>query len=149
MLNLWAMVDASDKMVGGREIARRTHVRDGLIHQLSPYIQIADNPTHRKVLGEKIITDYRATDFIAATQRYVRKYSPALAEMISKHTEFPVWSRVTLHHDRLPFAPLGGRKIDLIRVSPPVYDRYNRLQRQSHADTVLISYSDQPGIHRT
>ncbi|KAF8601988.1 hypothetical protein BDV93DRAFT_222927 [Ceratobasidium sp. AG-I] len=61
---------------------------------------------------------------------------------------FPVWSRARLHHDPLPFAPLLGRKIDLIRTSPAVYDRYNRPKRQAQFDTVLVSDpSREPGLH--
>ncbi|KAF8595396.1 hypothetical protein BDV93DRAFT_456883, partial [Ceratobasidium sp. AG-I] len=122
--------------------------KDRAIHLLSPYIQIAAAPTHPKVLGSSIIADYGATDFIPALRRYVRQFSTTAADIIHKDMPFPVWSRFSLHHDCLPFAPLVGRKIDLVRASPAVYDRYNRQQRQARFDTVLLANSSAPpGLH--
>lgn len=127
----------------------RTRLREMETYRLSPYIQIAASPTNKKTLGLKIIADNSAPDFIGAIRTYVHPFSPMFAEIIHDRMEFSVWSRVTLHHDRLPFAPLAGRKIDHIRASPATYDRFHRLQRQPQFDTVLVSdASGQAGLHR-
>ena len=118
---------ANSERVGQRAplLRGRTHLRDAQIYWLSPFIQIAKNPTHCKVLGLKIIADYGATDFIGAIQQYVQPFSPMFADMVHEEMAFSVWSWVTLHHDRLPFAPLARQKIDHVRASPPSYNQYN------------------------
>lgn len=127
----------------------QTRGKDKAIHFLSPYIQIAAAPTHPKVLGRVIIADYGAKDFIGVLREYVRQYSPVVADLLHEDMPFQVWGRFSLHHDPLPFAPLVGRKIDLIRASPALYDRHNRQQREAQFDTVLVADSSTPyGLHR-
>ncbi|KAF8600617.1 hypothetical protein BDV93DRAFT_510657 [Ceratobasidium sp. AG-I] len=121
-----------------------TRGKEKAVHHLSPFIQIAATPTHAKVLGTRLIADYGASDLIGTLQEYVQRFSPLTADKLHEEMLFQLWSRFSLHHDPIPFAPLVGRKIVLVRASPPHYDQYHCQQRQAHFDTVLLADSSAP-----
>lgn len=105
--------------------------------QFDPSLEIARSPTHPKVRGADIIRNHHAVGFIEAVTDYVKQLDPNLAFQINENAYFGIWSRFALHHRHLPFAPLVGRHIDLVRASPARKSR-GRVTKHAYFDTVLL-----------
>ncbi|KAG9080880.1 hypothetical protein FRC06_006036, partial [Ceratobasidium sp. 370] len=114
------------------------HAKEREIYQFRPSLYIAKEPTFPKVLGSDIIRRHHAPSFIDTVTDYVRQFDQNPAFHLDEHAIFGVWSRYSLHHPFLPFAPLVGRNVDLVRASPAIHNSRGRVTQQAFFDTVLI-----------
>ncbi|KAG8713982.1 hypothetical protein FRC09_018121, partial [Ceratobasidium sp. 395] len=87
----------------------------------SPHVSIPITPTAGSVQGLDIIGTYGAADLIPALHQYLNKNKPRQnipsTFFPTAHHSFPVWHRLYLHHQPLPFDP-EHRKRDVIRARP-------------------------------
>ncbi|KAG8682802.1 hypothetical protein FRC09_016518 [Ceratobasidium sp. 395] len=122
-----------------------------LEHHPDPILCYAKTPSKPRITGKDIARQHEAPGFLKAVKEFVSRLPDGEehAELLSDHLRFGVWTKISLVHDRLPFAPLVGRKIDLIRARPVrVSERLIR-QRTSTFDTVLLEVDPSAhGIHR-
>jgi hypothetical protein len=112
----------------------------------NPTLSIAIKPTCGRVRGIDIMAKYGAADLIPALHAYLdehgtRKLPPNF--LPTAYHEFPVWHRLYLRHETLPFDPDWTRR-DVIRARPA--DDKN----ECVFDVALILHNrDHFGIHRT
>ncbi|KAG9089203.1 hypothetical protein FS749_001534 [Ceratobasidium sp. UAMH 11750] len=124
------------------------HVKEDEVYQPAPAIRIAKRPAITNITGAAIVSDYHAPGFVEAVVDYVHVHSRHLAWLIDEHARFGVYPRFTLIHPRLPFAPLVGYKVDLVRAAPARHTMDGR-NRPPTFDTVLLEErSDRIGLHR-
>ncbi|KAG8766028.1 hypothetical protein FRC12_007131 [Ceratobasidium sp. 428] len=117
-----------------------------------PILCYAKSPSKPSVTGRDIALQHQAPSFLKAVQDYVSQLPGAAedARLLGDHLRFGVWTKVSLVHDRLPFAPLVGRKTDLIRARPVRPSERLIRQRTSTYDTALVEVDPSAhGIHRT
>jgi hypothetical protein len=86
----------------------------------NPTLSIAARPTSGRVRGIDLATKYGATGFIPALHTYLgqhatRKLPPNFFP--TTYDEYPVWHRLYLRHETLPFDP-DWTKRDVIRARP-------------------------------
>ncbi|KAG8710043.1 hypothetical protein FRC08_017694 [Ceratobasidium sp. 394] len=111
----------------------------------NPTLSIARKPTAGRVRGLDIITKYGAVDFVPALHAYLnvhgtRRLPPNF--LPTAYHEYPVWHRLYLRHDALPFDPEWPRR-DVVRARPESTDQ------DSVFDVALYLHdSEQFGIHR-
>jgi hypothetical protein len=116
-------------------------VKEQDIYQFRPTLQIAKEPTYPRVRGSNIIHDHNATGFIGTIINYVQQFDKNLAFQLDEDAYFGVWSRFSLHHSYLPFAPLVGKCIDLVHASPARCNSHGRVTKQAFFDTMLLDDS--------
>ncbi|KAG8683043.1 hypothetical protein FRC09_016338 [Ceratobasidium sp. 395] len=87
-----------------------------LEHHPNPIVCYAKSPSKSSITGSDIALQHEAPGFLAAFQDYVSRLPGGAehARLLGDHQRFSVWTKISLVHDRLPFAPLVGRKTDLI-----------------------------------
>jgi hypothetical protein len=111
----------------------------------NPTLSIAVRPTSGRVRGIDIATKYGATNLVSALHTYLgqhatRKLPPNFFP--TAYDEYPVWHRLYLRHETLPFDPDWTRR-DVIRARPA--DDNN----ECVFDVALILYNRENfGIHR-
>ncbi|KAG9089920.1 hypothetical protein FRC06_001305, partial [Ceratobasidium sp. 370] len=111
----------------------------------NPTLSIARKPTAGRILGIDIMSKYGAPDFIPALHAYLnvhgtRRLPPNF--LPTAYHEYPVWHRLYLRHDALPFDPEWPRR-DVVRARPESKDQ------DSVFDVALLLHNcEQPGIHR-
>ncbi|KAG8731844.1 hypothetical protein FRC10_001428 [Ceratobasidium sp. 414] len=130
------------RLAGGR---RATSDVNGHVVYPNPMLSIALRPTAR-VRGLDIITKYGATGLIHALHKYLKKHGKRpnfpTAFLPTTHHKYPVWHRLYLYHNPLPFDPEHAKR-DVIRARPqgPVLDRA--------FDVALLRYHEAEfGLHR-
>jgi hypothetical protein len=99
---------------------------------------IAKAPTESNVKISALTARNRAPGFLEALRLYVGVRSRNLAFQLNPQTKLGVYSWFKLVHDRLPFSPLTGRKIDLVRATPIRRNRHGVMTQAPCFDTVLI-----------
>jgi hypothetical protein len=114
-----------------------------------PAIKIAKRPP-RRMRACDLIDTQSAPDLLRAVSQFL---SPLLpfdpSRLIDGNSIFPVWTRCSLLHDPLPFAPLLGPKVDKLRAFPASHDDDDRVKRQESFDTVLVDLKNRlNGVHR-
>ncbi|KAG8776332.1 hypothetical protein FRC12_000975 [Ceratobasidium sp. 428] len=126
--------------------------RQPIEHHPNPIVCYAKNPSKKSVSGRDIELQHEAPGFLAAVKNYVSQFpgGEEPARLLADHLRFGVWTKISLVHDRLPFAPLVGRKTDLIRARPVRISERIIRQRTSTFDTVLLDIDPSAsGINRT
>ncbi|KAG8734649.1 hypothetical protein FRC10_011596 [Ceratobasidium sp. 414] len=110
----------------------------------NPMLSIAWKPTAGRVRGIDIIAKYRATDFVPALHAYLNVHGTWRLPpnfLPTAYHEYPVWHRLYLRHDTLPFHP-EWPWWDVIHARPEGTDQ------DSTFDVVLYLHdSEQSGIH--
>ncbi|QRW12579.1 hypothetical protein RhiLY_11578 [Ceratobasidium sp. AG-Ba] len=110
----------------------------------NPTLSIALKPTSGRVRGLDIIANHGATDFVSALHAFLnthgsRKLPPFFPTL---YHEYPVWHRLYLRHDPLPFDPEWPRR-DVVRARPASGDQ------ESVFDVALaLVHPQQSGLHR-
>jgi hypothetical protein len=111
----------------------------------NPTLSIAAKPTTGRVLGVDIISKYGAANLIPALHAYLnehgtRKLPPNF--LPTAYHEYPLWHRLYLRHETLPFDP-DWTRCDVIRARP-ADDKV-----ESAFDVALILHNrDNFGVHR-
>ncbi|KAG8702831.1 hypothetical protein FRC08_003218 [Ceratobasidium sp. 394] len=111
----------------------------------NPTLSIARKPTVGRVRGINIIAKYGAVDFVPALHAYLnvhgsRRLPPDF--LPTAYHEYPVWHRLYLRHEALPFDPEWPRR-DVIRARPESQD-----QGSAFDTAIYLHDSEQFGIHR-
>ncbi|QRW09327.1 leucine-tRNA ligase [Ceratobasidium sp. AG-Ba] len=117
----------------------------------NPTIRYAKRPTKPRVYGRSIICDHNAPDFINRVKSYVSGLpgGEEHSRLLNEDFRFGVWTRISLQHNRLPFAPLVGSKTDSVRAYPAHMSRRLARHRPSTFDTVMLETNPEAqGIHR-
>ncbi|KAG8706171.1 hypothetical protein FRC09_002544 [Ceratobasidium sp. 395] len=87
----------------------------------NPTLSIALKPTAGRVRGLELVAKYGATQLIPALHSYLRKHSSRqnlpVAFLPTAHHIYPVWHRLYLRHQALPFDPEWPKR-DVIRARP-------------------------------
>ncbi|KAG8682098.1 hypothetical protein FRC08_015195 [Ceratobasidium sp. 394] len=111
----------------------------------NPTLLIARKPTAGRVRGLDIIAKYGAVDFVPALHAYLNVHGTQRLPsdfLPTAYHEYPVWHRLYLRHDALPFDPEWPRR-DVVRARPESQDRDGAF------DVALYLYDkEQFGIHR-
>lgn len=128
---LW-IIDNGSRPRGELEIRRKEHE----VFQFQGVSRFAPQPTLR--LQGSDICRYRHDQFVECTLDYVKEFDENLAFKIDETTYFGVWSRFSITHDYLPFAPLVGRQVDLVRATPSYRNQRGRV-KPAYFDTVLLN----------
>lgn len=141
-----AELEAIEAVAVDRADEHGTRVKEMGIYQFDAGSQISKRPLHIKFDGGIVTRRNIAHGFMGTITNYVRRLDPNLAFHLTDSTKFHVWSRFSLHHNPLPFAPLAGRKIDVIRASPALYLR-GHITRPAVFDMVLLeAYPNMVGL---
>ncbi|KAG8708776.1 hypothetical protein FRC09_001038, partial [Ceratobasidium sp. 395] len=108
----------------------------------NPTIYHAKQPSKPRVTGHDIMLTHRAPGFLDAVKSYVSSLPGGQehGELLNKDFRFGVWTKFTLTHEPLPFAPLVGPKKDLIQARPARISQRLARQRPSVFNTVLIEH---------
>ncbi|KAG8711880.1 hypothetical protein FRC08_015318 [Ceratobasidium sp. 394] len=126
-------------------MATATDARRHVVYP-NPTLSLALKPTAGRVKGLSIIANYGCSDFVHALHVYLRKHAtrqnlPANF-LPTAHHDYPVWHRLYLRHEALPFDPEWPRR-DVIRARPASEDL------ESAFDVALIlDRRHEFGIHR-
>ncbi|QRV89046.1 hypothetical protein RhiJN_17064 [Ceratobasidium sp. AG-Ba] len=111
----------------------------------NPTLSIALKPTVSRVRGLDLISKYGATNIVPALQTYLKKHGTRQLPtdfLPTAYHEYPVWHRLYLRHDALPFDPEWPRR-DVIRARPMTSDQ------ESAFDVALLLHDREKfGIHR-
>ncbi|QRW03803.1 hypothetical protein RhiLY_02802 [Ceratobasidium sp. AG-Ba] len=111
----------------------------------NPTLSIAAKPTTGRVRGIDIATKYGATDLISALHSFLNKHSTRKLPPLflpTLYDEYPLWHRLYLRHQTLPFDPDWTRR-DVIRARPEASDTERAF------DVALILHDcNNFGIHR-
>ncbi|KAF8600664.1 hypothetical protein BDV93DRAFT_447042 [Ceratobasidium sp. AG-I] len=118
-------------------------VKEREVFQFTSRTQIAKRPPH-------VTSAWNNTpSFLPTITAFVYERSPNLAFHLNKNTCFGIWSKFSIRHDPLPFAPLVGYRIDLVRATPACRTAGGQITRPAVYDTVLVeSYPDMDGLLR-
>ncbi|KAG8714243.1 hypothetical protein FRC09_017834 [Ceratobasidium sp. 395] len=129
---------------------KQRHPTDPEFHP-NPTIHHAARPSKPSVTGQEIMLTHRAPGFIDAVKNYVSNL-PGGAEfgrLLDDDFRFGIWTKFTLAHEPLPFAPLVGAKNDLVRARPARVSQRISRQRPSVFDTVLVEHDPEAqGLRR-
>ncbi|KAG8680503.1 hypothetical protein FRC09_018192 [Ceratobasidium sp. 395] len=108
---------------------KQCHNDDTEFHP-NPTIHHAQQPSKLSVTGQEIMLAHRAPGFLDAVKDYVSNLPGGAehARLLEDDFCFGVWTKITLAHKPLPFAPLVGPKNDLVRARPA--RSTHRLSRQ-------------------
>ena len=111
--------------------------------QFASRIQIAKRPLH-------VTSSWNETpSFLPTVTGFVRELDSNLAFHLSKNTEFGIWSKFSIHHAPLPFAPLVGERINLVRAATARQTAGGHITRPAVFDTVLVeAYPYMDGLLR-
>lgn len=111
---------------------------------------IAYKPTLSKVSGSDLANNYGTVDLLPSTSRHLASIGvDAATAPLSPNHLFDVWHRFYINHDRFPFAPEEEPTCDVVRATPPTYNRWRRISRPGVFDMVLFLHRrDAFGIHR-
>ncbi|KAG9093118.1 hypothetical protein FS749_015043 [Ceratobasidium sp. UAMH 11750] len=106
----------------------------------APTIYHAKKPTKPSVSGRDIAVRHDAPGFMDAVKHYVSQLPGGKehARLLSENFRFGVWTKVSLIHDPLPFAPLVGGKTDTVRARPAEVRQGLARPRPRAFDTVLV-----------
>ncbi|KAG8731968.1 hypothetical protein FRC10_001321 [Ceratobasidium sp. 414] len=85
-------------------------------HHPAPTIFHTKQPTKPSISGRDITLRHKAPGFINAMKHYVSQLpgGEEHAWLLSEDFRFGVWTRISMVHNPLPFAPLVGRKTDSV-----------------------------------
>lgn len=111
----------------------------------------AHNPTRAATSIPTLSDQYGTIDLIPSLTRYLRsKNIDSTTAPISPNHLFDVWHRVSIQHARFPYAPEEEPTRDVVRATPPSYNRRTRTRKEGTFDTVLFLHNPTAfGIHRT
>lgn len=141
---LWVLDKGNDQPRGQLQL----RAKESEVFQFVPQFHMALRPTFLRVLGYEIIRDHYHR-FVELATDYVSQADPNLAFRIDERSKFGVWSRFSITHDYLPFAPLVGRQVDLVRASPAYINSRGRVTKPAYFDTVLLDeFSEHQGLLR-
>ncbi|KAG8724800.1 hypothetical protein FRC09_013986 [Ceratobasidium sp. 395] len=120
---------------------KQCHNPDAKLHP-DPTIRLAKRPSKPSVTGQEIMLAHRAPGFLDAAKRYVSSLpgGEEHGQLLDDDFYFGVWTKFTLVHKPLPFAPLVGPKNDLVRARPARISQRIARQRPSVFDTVLVEH---------
>ncbi|KAF8594438.1 hypothetical protein BDV93DRAFT_400336, partial [Ceratobasidium sp. AG-I] len=122
----------------GEGVGEPTRIKEQVAYQPEPLIRIAKRPPIHNLAATTIIATYNAPGFIEGVRDYLEPLSANLAFHINEQTKFGLYSRFSLIHQPLPFAPLAGSRVELVRASPATRDHHGLARRAAFFDTVLI-----------
>lgn len=124
--------------------------KDRRIFRYLPQLEYAKRPTFGPIQCSMIIRHHQTPTFVRVVKDYVKQFSANHAFLINERARFGVWSRFTLRHDPLPFAPLVGRKSDLVCATPAIRDQATGMITQpAFFDTVLLEeFGGYEGLYR-
>ncbi|QRV77137.1 leucine-tRNA ligase [Ceratobasidium sp. AG-Ba] len=136
--------EGADQQVGEDELTsvstshKQRH--DHAVYYPEPTIRHAKRPTRSSVHGRNIIRDHKAPEFIDAVKSFVSSLPDGKehARLLDENFRFGIWTRISLQHDPLPFAPLVGPRIDSIRARPAHFSRRLSRHRPGQFDTVFL-----------
>jgi hypothetical protein len=113
------------------------------VFQFDSVIQIAKHPVH-------VTTAWSQTPlFLPTVIAFIQDLDANLAFHLNKDTKFGIWTKFSIHHVQLPFAPLAGHRIDLVRASPACHTSGGHIIRPAVFDTVLVeAYPNMVGLLR-
>lgn len=111
--------------------------------QFASRTQIAKRPLH-------VTSSWNHTPlFLSTVKAFVRELDSNLAFHLNNNTHFRIWSKFSIRHDPLPFAPLVGDRIDLVRAALARHTSAGQITRPAVSDTVLIeAYPEMIGLLR-
>ncbi|QRV87051.1 leucine-tRNA ligase [Ceratobasidium sp. AG-Ba] len=118
----------------------RKQRHDHLEYHPEPIVRHAKHPTRSNVPARDIILNHKAPEFIDGVKSFVSGLpgGEEHARLLDENFRFGIWTRVSLEHDPLPFAPLVGSRTESIRARPAHLSRRLARHRPSTFDTVLL-----------
>ncbi|KAF8606354.1 hypothetical protein BDV93DRAFT_553533 [Ceratobasidium sp. AG-I] len=135
--------DDGEEWENGVGRQRWSQVREHEAFQFASTIQIAKRPPH------VTSTWQYPPAFFPALVTFVRQLDRNLAFHLTENTKLRIWSKFSIRHDPLPFAPLVGHRIDLVRATLARQNSGGHTTRPAVFDTVLIeAYPDMLGLPR-
>lgn len=118
-------------------------MREREVHQFASTTHVAKRPLH-------VTADRNHTpSFLPAVTAFVGKLDTNLAFHLKENTRFGIWSKFSIRHGLLPFAPLAGLRIDHVRAALARKTVGGQITRPPIFDTVLVEfYQDMIGLLR-
>jgi hypothetical protein len=117
--------------------------KDGEAYQFASQTYIAKRPLHVTA------TWNRTPLFLPTVIAFVHELDRNLAFHLNENTRIGLWSKFSIRHDPLPFAPLVGRRVDLVRAAVARRTAGGQITRPAVFDTVLVeAYPDMIGLLR-
>ncbi|QRW03214.1 hypothetical protein RhiLY_02213 [Ceratobasidium sp. AG-Ba] len=111
----------------------------------NPTLSIALKPTCGRVRGIDIIANHGATDLVSALHTFLNEHGSRKLPtnfLPTAYHEYPLWHRLYLRHDALPFDPEWPRR-DVVRSRPASGD-----QESSFDVALALEHRERPGLHR-
>ncbi|KAG8701684.1 hypothetical protein FRC09_005197, partial [Ceratobasidium sp. 395] len=96
-----------------------TEAREHVVYP-NPTLSIALKPTVSRLRGIDIVAKYGAADLVSALHAYLKKHGTRQLPtefLPTAYHEYPLWHRLYLRHEALPFDPEWPRR-DVIRARP-------------------------------
>jgi hypothetical protein len=111
------------------------------VFQFDLVTQIAKHPVH-------VTTAWNHTPlFLSTVIAFIQDLNTNLAFHLNKDTKFGIWTKFSIHHEQLPFAPLAGHRIDLVCASPARHTLGGHITCLAIFDTVLMeTYPNMVGL---
>jgi hypothetical protein len=111
------------------------------VFQFDLVIQIAKHPVH-------MTTVWNHTPlFLSTIFTFTQDLNTNLAFHLDKDTKFSIWTKLSICHEQLPFAPLASHQIDLVCASPACHTLGGHITCLAVFDTVLVeAYPNMVGL---
>lgn len=137
------LVDAEVGNGAGGNGVSEAMIKERHIFQFGSVTNCAKRPPHLTTIRNHTVR------FLPSVIDFVRVLDPNLAFHLNEHTRFGIWTKFSIRHDPLPFAPLVGHQIDLVCNSPPRRNAGGHVTRPAVFDTVLLeAYPNMVGLLR-